>query len=97
MIRDLTDLEASLCAKNKDAALEFKQKANKCYFNGDYDTALAFYTRVLVTILSVLCHSAPLFPPPPQKKKKKVLERPHSVLYCKSLGIALLSLYYSPF
>ncbi|KAG8633611.1 hypothetical protein MANES_18G121600v8 [Manihot esculenta] len=45
MIRDLTDLEASLCAKNKDAALEFKQKANKCYFNGDYDTALAFYTR----------------------------------------------------
>ncbi|XP_021601179.1 SET and MYND domain-containing protein 4 isoform X5 [Manihot esculenta] len=47
MIRDLTDLEASLCAKNKDAALEFKQKANKCYFNGDYDTALAFYTRAL--------------------------------------------------
>ncbi|KAJ9167327.1 hypothetical protein P3X46_021990 [Hevea brasiliensis] len=47
MIRDLTDLEAALCAKNKDAALELKQKANKCYSHGDYDTALASYSQAL--------------------------------------------------
>ncbi|WCJ34891.1 Tetratricopeptide repeat (TPR)-like superfamily protein [Euphorbia peplus] len=47
MIKDLTDPEAALCGKNKNAAMELKQKANKCYSSGDYDTALACYSQAL--------------------------------------------------
>ncbi|XP_015579190.1 uncharacterized protein LOC8286055 isoform X2 [Ricinus communis] len=47
MIRDLVDPEAALCAKNKDAAMELKLKANKCYKSGDHATALACYSQAL--------------------------------------------------
>ncbi|XP_037497249.1 SET and MYND domain-containing protein 4 isoform X3 [Jatropha curcas] len=47
MVRDLTDVEAALCAKNKEKALELKHKANTCYMNGNYNTALACYSQAL--------------------------------------------------
>ncbi|KAJ4832492.1 hypothetical protein Tsubulata_000040 [Turnera subulata] len=47
MIRDLVDTQAALCGKNKEAALESKQKGNKCYTSGDYNAALAHYSQAL--------------------------------------------------
>lgn len=47
MVGHLTDCERSLCGKNKDAALELKQKGNNCFLNGDYTTALTCYSQAL--------------------------------------------------
>ncbi|XP_042957525.1 uncharacterized protein LOC122292962 isoform X6 [Carya illinoinensis] len=47
MVRDLTDPERALCGKNKDAALELKQKGNQCFLNEDYGSALTCYSEAL--------------------------------------------------
>ncbi|XP_062154808.1 uncharacterized protein LOC133862909 isoform X1 [Alnus glutinosa] len=47
MVKDLTDRERVLCGKNKDAAMELKQKGNHCFFIGDYTTALTCYSQAL--------------------------------------------------
>ncbi|KAE8706464.1 hypothetical protein F3Y22_tig00110393pilonHSYRG00236 [Hibiscus syriacus] len=39
--------QAGLCAKNKDAALELKQKGNQCYSSGDHSQALSCYSQAL--------------------------------------------------
>ncbi|XP_034204071.1 uncharacterized protein LOC117618554 isoform X3 [Prunus dulcis] len=48
MVRDLADPEVALCGKNKEAALESKQKGNKCFLSGDYANALDLYTQALI-------------------------------------------------
>ncbi|XP_008234145.1 PREDICTED: SET and MYND domain-containing protein 4 [Prunus mume] len=48
MVRDLADPEVALCGKNKEAALESKQKGNKCFLSGDYPNALDLYTQALI-------------------------------------------------
>ena len=55
MVRDLTDQERALCGKNKDAALELKQKGNHCFINADYTTALTCYSQVSLSIFLFLC------------------------------------------
>ncbi|XP_035548434.1 uncharacterized protein LOC109000918 isoform X10 [Juglans regia] len=47
MVRDLTDPERAFCGKNKDAALELKQKGNQCFLNEDYGSALTCYSEAL--------------------------------------------------
>ncbi|TQD98591.1 hypothetical protein C1H46_015839 [Malus baccata] len=47
MVRDLADPEVALCGKNKEAALEAKQKGNKCFLRSDYAEALDCYTQAL--------------------------------------------------
>ncbi|XP_038694879.1 SET and MYND domain-containing protein 4 isoform X2 [Tripterygium wilfordii] len=47
MIRDLSDPNNALCAKNKDAALVSKQMGNECYLCEDYTTALSCYSQAL--------------------------------------------------
>ncbi|PRQ59689.1 putative chromatin remodeling SET family [Rosa chinensis] len=47
MVNDLTDPEVALCGKNKEGALESKQKGNRCFLSGDYANALNFYTQAL--------------------------------------------------
>ncbi|KAK8651453.1 hypothetical protein V6N13_141054 [Hibiscus sabdariffa] len=39
--------QAGLCAKNKGAALELKQKGNQCYSSGDHSQALRCYSQAL--------------------------------------------------
>lgn len=46
MVRDLTDPEMGLCAKNKEAALKAKAKGNECFSKRDYPNALHFYSQV---------------------------------------------------
>ncbi|XP_022890240.1 SET and MYND domain-containing protein 4 isoform X4 [Olea europaea var. sylvestris] len=47
MVRDLTDPEMGLCAKNKEAALKDKAKGNECFSKRDYPNALHFYSQAL--------------------------------------------------
>ncbi|KAI3508397.1 hypothetical protein L1887_23404 [Cichorium endivia] len=47
MVEDLAHKETSLFLKNKESALEFKLKGNKCLSNGDNSNALRFYTQAL--------------------------------------------------
>lgn len=54
MVRDLTDPERALCGKNKDAALELKQKGNRCFLNEDYASALTCYSEVSTYLDDVL-------------------------------------------
>ncbi|XP_017984579.1 PREDICTED: uncharacterized protein LOC18587541 isoform X4 [Theobroma cacao] len=37
--------KAGLCCKNKEAALDLKQKGNQCYSTGDYSQALRCYSQ----------------------------------------------------
>ncbi|WRX11969.1 hypothetical protein QQP08_004456 [Theobroma cacao] len=39
--------KAGLCCKNKEAALDLKQKGNQCYSTGDYSQALRCYSQAL--------------------------------------------------
>lgn len=54
MVRDLADPEVALCGKNKEAALEAKQKGNKCFLRSDYAEALDCYTQVLLYLKLLL-------------------------------------------
>ncbi|XP_010278902.1 PREDICTED: SET and MYND domain-containing protein 4 isoform X2 [Nelumbo nucifera] len=47
VVRELTDPETALCAKNVATALDFKQKGNEYFSSGDYAKALAFYSQAL--------------------------------------------------
>ncbi|XP_042378044.1 SET and MYND domain-containing protein 4-like isoform X1 [Zingiber officinale] len=47
VIRELTDPELALCRKNKEAALDSKQKGNECFTQGQYAKALTFYSQAL--------------------------------------------------
>ncbi|KAK9282913.1 hypothetical protein L1049_011138 [Liquidambar formosana] len=47
IIRELADPQTTLCGKNKDAALDSKQKGNECFLSGDYMKALSFYSQAL--------------------------------------------------
>ncbi|XP_074583214.1 uncharacterized protein LOC141839380 [Curcuma longa] len=47
VIRELTDPELALCRKNKEAALDSKQKGNECFTKGQYAKALSFYSQAL--------------------------------------------------
>lgn len=47
MIEDLADPKRALCAKNKDAAIEYKQKGNGCFSSGNYSMALSYYSKAL--------------------------------------------------
>ncbi|PKI76469.1 SET and MYND domain-containing protein 4 [Punica granatum] len=47
VIEDLADPRRALCAKNKDAAVELKQKGNRCYSSGSYSVALSYYSKAL--------------------------------------------------
>ncbi|CAK7343412.1 unnamed protein product [Dovyalis caffra] len=47
MIDDLADPNNGLCGKNKDGALELKQKGNRSYLTADYNSALASYSQAL--------------------------------------------------
>ena len=38
--------QTGLCGKNKDAALDLKQKGNQCYSSGDHSEALRCYSQV---------------------------------------------------
>lgn len=58
MVGDLTDPEVALCGKNKEAALESKQKGNKCFLSGDYANALDFYTQVPPSLTLLLYFEA---------------------------------------
>lgn len=48
MVRDLVDPERCVCGKNKDAALDAKQKGNLCFSSADFSGALAFYSQALI-------------------------------------------------
>ncbi|KAF7851363.1 hypothetical protein BT93_L4038 [Corymbia citriodora subsp. variegata] len=48
MIRDLVDPERCVCGKDKDAALDAKQKGNHCFSRADFSGALTFYTQALI-------------------------------------------------
>lgn len=54
MVRDLADPEVALCGKNIEAALEAKQKGNKCFLRSDYAEALDCYTQVLLYLRLLL-------------------------------------------
>lgn len=47
MIEELTNPELGLCAKNKEAALELKNKGNACFSSSDYSQAAHFYSQAL--------------------------------------------------
>lgn len=47
IVGDLTDREMALCWKNKEAALELKNKGNICYSREDYSKALSIYSKAL--------------------------------------------------
>ncbi|GAV70275.1 TPR_1 domain-containing protein/TPR_10 domain-containing protein/TPR_11 domain-containing protein [Cephalotus follicularis] len=47
VIRDLADPEKALCVKNKNLALEFKEKGNQCHLSGDHPQALISYSQAL--------------------------------------------------
>ncbi|KAI6701785.1 hypothetical protein NL676_010921 [Syzygium grande] len=48
MTRDLVDPERCVCGKNKDAALDAKQKGNRCFSTADFSGALTFYSQALI-------------------------------------------------
>ncbi|KAK3428475.1 hypothetical protein EUGRSUZ_E00005 [Eucalyptus grandis] len=48
MVRDLVDPERCVSGKNKDAALDAKQKGNRCFSSADFSGALAFYSQALI-------------------------------------------------
>ncbi|XP_030536622.1 uncharacterized protein LOC115745292 isoform X2 [Rhodamnia argentea] len=48
MMRDLVDPERCVCSKNKDAALDAKQKGYHCFSSADFSGALTFYSQALI-------------------------------------------------
>ncbi|XP_021752514.1 small glutamine-rich tetratricopeptide repeat-containing protein alpha-like [Chenopodium quinoa] len=47
MVEDLTNPELGFCAKNKETALELKNKGNACFSCSDYSQAAHFYSQAL--------------------------------------------------
>ncbi|KNA09438.1 hypothetical protein SOVF_153580 [Spinacia oleracea] len=47
MVEDLTNPELGFCDKNKEAALELKNKGNACFSSSDYSSAARFYSQAL--------------------------------------------------
>uniref|UniRef100_A0A803ML63 SET domain-containing protein n=1 Tax=Chenopodium quinoa TaxID=63459 RepID=A0A803ML63_CHEQI len=47
MVEDLTNPELGFCSKNKETALELKNKGNACFSSSDYSQAAHFYFQAL--------------------------------------------------
>ncbi|GAV75674.1 hypothetical protein CFOL_v3_19152 [Cephalotus follicularis] len=54
VIRDLADPEKALCGKNKNLALEFKEKGNRCHLSGDHPQALISYSQKMGLLMECL-------------------------------------------